>query len=85
MRVTKPSVKSMEFTREQMLEWFNKVQDDKHWKNPINKVITKPSSEELACLREAVVYYTGSMITVTEMKGNKIRVEADGYYLTIGA
>jgi hypothetical protein len=85
MRVTKPSVKSMEFTREQMLEWFNKVHDPENWKNPIDTVIDKPSSEDMVCISDAIGYFAGGGTQIIELPGNKIRVTAPGYYMLIGA
>ena len=70
------------YSQEQLLEAFNKVCDKKNWKNPIKAII---ESKDLDIVREAVIHFTGSIIDEIPMKSNKIRIYADGYYLTIGA
>ncbi len=64
---------------------FDEVKNQKHWKLPINKVISTPSTERRALIEEAVIYFTGSVPSFTAIRGGKVRVQADGYYAAIGA
>jgi hypothetical protein len=73
------------FTHEQLKVAFENVQDATDWKNPIDKIIDDPGAENLVCLREAVIYFTGSVPTITKAGEGKVHVKANGYYLTIGA
>jgi hypothetical protein len=67
---------------EQMDKAFKLVQNKEHWKNPINAVI---AAKDRDVVDEAIIYYTGSVGAFTPMKGGKLRVRADGYYIAIGA
>lgn len=64
---------------------FDSVKDSKDWKNPINKVLDNPTPKYLNLIDRAVIHFTGDGITVTPLKGGKVRVNAPGYYATIGA
>lgn len=77
-------VPGTKYTQEQLEAAFNKVKPDSHWKNPISKVIPMPTEEELDCIREAVIHFTGSIIT-TQNRGDHMHIYAPGYYRTIGA
>jgi len=61
---------------------FDLVCDKKNWKNPIRATVDKNAN--IAGIKEAIIFYTGSVPTITETKKG-YRVVADGYYLTIGA
>jgi len=61
---------------------FEQVQDRSNWKNPIDAII-RDTAKAVVC--EAIVFYTGSVPKVTELGGGMIRVQADGYYVAIGA
>lgn len=67
---------------EQMDAAFKKVQDNRNWKNPINAVIDA-GQEDITT--EAIIFYTGSIAQYTPAGKGKVRVEAAGYYLTIGS
>lgn len=73
------------FSQEQLTMAFNNVQNKEHWKNPIDCVIDNPGEENLACLREAIIHFTGSVPSIEKLKDGKIHVTAAGYYATIGA
>lgn len=60
---------------------FNLVADKANWKNPVDALID-PAQREI--VSDAVVHFTGSVPTFSPA-GDKLRVKADGYYLTIGA
>jgi hypothetical protein len=68
------------YTQEQLEAAFKLVQNKKHWKNPINATIENPGEEQVACIEEAVIHFTGSIPDVVTLKGGKIRVQAEGYY-----
>ena len=74
-----------EWTRRELLDLFNRSADRGNWKNPINRVVTLANDRELLGLREAIVFFTGSVPTLTAIGTNRYRVRATGYYRTIGA
>lgn len=57
------------------------VKDQKDCKAAVNKVIPHPGDRNLACLREAVTHFTGTLMCYNEEPGGKIRVQFDGYYM----
>ena len=68
---------------------FKRVEPKDHWKNPIDCVIDIASDRELHDIREAVIFFTGSVPMFTPRAGAKLpacryRVQADGYFRTIG-
>lgn len=63
---------------------FERVENKDHWKNPINVVLELTEADKLA-IREAVIFYTGSVPRFTLLTGSRYRVRAAGYYATIGA
>jgi hypothetical protein len=78
-----------EVTRREMREAFDKVANQANWKMPINATIPIDNDFDLLLVREAVIFFTGSVpeITVaTYVRPRcKYRVRAAGYYQTIGA
>ena len=68
----------MKFTREQLLEAFNKVQNKDHWKNPIDSFCSK---DEIEIVTEAIIYFTATEPTFKAVGINKLQVTAPGYYL----
>lgn len=67
---------------------FNRVVNKSNWKNPIDTIVTvQPLSGELDDIREAVIFYTGSVCKFSRGEGDRriVRVQAAGYYATIGA
>lgn len=68
------------YTREQLLEAFNRVQNAEHWKNPINATFTSNADESFRDLvSSAISYFTGTCAIWTQTSGNW-NVTADGYY-----
>jgi hypothetical protein len=69
---------------------FDAVANRANWKNPIDAVVSL-DSYTMAMVREAVVFFTGSVPTFELMTGTttsgmgRYRVKAAGYYRTIGA
>lgn len=55
---------------------------EQHWKGPIDTVL-RVSDEEL--LREAIVFYTGSVPTFRPIGEGYTRVTAKGYWQAVGA
>lgn len=65
---------------------FNRVVNKSNWKNPIDTIVTvQPLSGELDDIREAVIFYTGSVCKFSCEYRRIVRVQAAGYYATIGA
>lgn len=65
---------------------FELVRPPENWKFPINAVVKVPSPELLATIREAVIFYTGSVPTFIPIPGTEdVQVRAAGYYVAIGA
>lgn len=63
---------------------FDRVCDQKDWKLPINKTIDEPNEVEEIVLREAVIFFTGSVPTFTIISRGRVNVRALGYYEMIG-
>ena len=63
------------FTQEELKSAFEKVQAQ-DWKDPICKIVPM---ENLDCIRQAVIHYTGTVPTFAHMGGNRVAVEATGY------
>lgn len=61
---------------------FDLVRPAEHWKYPIDAVIP---ADQRASVEEAVAYFTGSTCTFRILPDKRLRVLAEGYYLTIGA
>ena len=76
---------SFMWTRLELSDLFRRVQPQEHWKNPIDAVATLANDRELLGLREAIIFYTGSVPTLASLGANQYRVRAAGYYATIGA
>jgi len=74
-----------QYTQEQMHQAFENVQDKTNWKNPIDCIIDDPGEENLECLRDAIIHFTGSIARINSVDEGKVRVQANGYYLAIGA
>lgn len=81
----KDAVVYMGYTRGQLAAAFDRVKDDTHWKNPINKVVEVLDEAEMALIDAAVVFYAGCGVTFTGTpEANVYRVRAPGYFMTIG-
>jgi len=70
---------------------FSAVANKENWKMPINAVVSL-NSETMAVMREAVIFFTGSVpkfkaigATTNKNGAGNYKVTAKGYYLTIGA
>lgn len=69
-------------TQERLKALFELVQNKNNWKFPIDAIV--PFGTNLKDLDAAIVHFTGSLATFTD-RPEGIRVQADGYYRTIGA
>lgn len=72
----------MAYTQEELETAFKKVQDKKHWKNPIKAFIDKADQ---MVVQEAIIHFTATVPTFTKInqgpnKG-KVLVQAEGYYM----
>jgi len=72
----------MTYTQEQLHTAFSKVQNTEHWKNPIDALIDASDKDVTT---EAIIHFTGSIPHYTKSRVNELRVQADGYYIAIGA
>jgi hypothetical protein len=64
---------------------FGKVADPVNWKMPTKSIIVS-SEVEAKHIREAVIYYTGSVPDVVKLDDNNFGISsATGYYAEIGA
>lgn len=71
------------YSRDELLQAFNKVCNKDNWKLPIDAMIER-SEEEI--IREAVIYFTGCEPSFQHVPGSgKSRVTAVGYYNAVGA
>lgn len=76
--LTKP-----EYTQEQLKEAFDTVCSKQHWKLPIDTTI---ENADLNLIEYAIIHFTGSVPTFTPIMGTAVvRVQADGYYIAVGA
>jgi hypothetical protein len=73
-------VSDLGYTRQQLNDAFKMVHDPDDWKAPINNVIPgHPVTKEK--VREAILFYTATNATFTELDDGRCRVEAAGYRL----
>lgn len=77
-------VGSLAWTRRELDALFSRAHGD-NWKERIDRVVVLKNDRELLGMREAVVFFTGSVPTFEAMGRNRYRVRAAGYYATIGA
>lgn len=68
---------------------FSGVRNAQNWKNPVDATV-EVNDREMAILREAVTFFTGSVPTFTVARGGRLprcryRVRAAGYYKEVGA
>src|SRR5262245_44728559 len=83
-------VNGRKVTRGELRDAFDRVADKANWKNPVDAVIDISGDAEMAMIREAVIFFTGSVPKFAPRKGAKLpgcryRVTARGYYLAVGA
>lgn len=76
------------FTLRELHEAFERVHDPVNWKLPVDAVIvTDPetSEREVAAVRAAVAWFTGSEADVRHRGNYQFSVRAAGYYAAVGA
>jgi len=66
------------YTQEQLDRAFDMVIPSTHWKDKINAVISQPFDQNL--IKEAVIHFTATVPTFTELKNGTVRVKALGYW-----
>jgi hypothetical protein len=80
---------SMEWTRKELASYFKQVENRENWKLAIDADVVLDNDRDLLGVREAVIFFTGSVPTMTPMRarGGRVtyRVQAAGYYVAIGA
>lgn len=77
-------------TRGELSAAFDRVANRDNWKDRIDVVVDVANDVELATIREAVVFFTGSVPTFEPrpgagLPGCRYRVRAAGYYAAVGA
>lgn len=82
----KPDAVYMGYTREELNAAFERVQNEKHWKDRINKVITIEDESEMRLINAAVIFFAGCGADFEKLREpNKYRVTAVGYWEAVGA
>jgi hypothetical protein len=71
-------------TQDELSAAFDLVKNSTHWKKPINARVAL-TDEQVDAVHEAVIHFTGSIATITNLPNGKRHVRAAGYYATIGA
>lgn len=75
--------------RDELLPYFNLVEDKNNWKMPIDAFVGPDAN--LSKIEEAIRFFTGSIPTVVkrysgaERKFIGYHITAEGYYLAIGS
>lgn len=80
-------------TRRELCAAFDRVADKANWKMPVDAIVEIATHAELATIRQAVIFFTGSVPTfkpvaiIRTLDGSvcRYRVVADGYYRAVGA
>lgn len=72
------------FTRRQLTEAFNRVENKENWKFPIDAVVTV-NFEELNMIKAAVVFFTGGVAKSRRRLAGVYHITAPGYYNSVGA
>lgn len=83
-------VGSMSFCRSELETLFNRVANRENWKLPVNSIVDVKDDRELTGLREAVIFFTGSVPKFEPRSGGSLpgcryRITAPGYYAAVGA
>jgi hypothetical protein len=74
------------YTRRELKEAFELVQDTQNWKNPINRMVPTCSGADLNLITSAVVFFAGCVPTFrVDRKTGCTIVKAAGYYAAVGA
>lgn len=72
-----------EYTHDQLSAALDLVRTPGDWKMPIDAVIPADADRDL--IDSAITYFTGSSAEFTELPGSRLRVQAAGYYRSIGS
>ena len=75
----------MKYSQEELKASFELVEDESHWKNPIDKTLGVKTMAELDCIVHAIIHFTASVPEITHIYGNVFRVKSVGYYAVVGA
>lgn len=75
------------YSRSELSAAFARVSPTPNWKTRIDEFVTlgPDADDEIMVIREAVIFYTGSVPTFTKVSESTCRVKAAGYYATIGS
>jgi hypothetical protein len=80
---------SFKWTHDELTAYFSAVADPTNWKKAVDATLRFENDRDLLGTRESVIFFTGSVPTITVEKfrhGRVVyRVRAAGYYQTIGA
>ncbi len=77
-------------TRAELSKAFDQVKNPTNWKMPVDARIPLVSDFDLLLVREAVIFFTGSVPEITPVllckpRAMVYRVTAAGYYVAVGA
>ena len=72
------------FTRRQLTEAFNRVENKENWKLPIDAVVTV-NFAELNAIKAAVIFFTGGAAKSKRRLAGVYHITAPGYYNSVGA
>tara|TARA_Y100000296_G_C5134174_1_gene237250 strand:+ start:621 stop:881 length:261 start_codon:yes stop_codon:yes gene_type:complete len=70
------------YTHGQLKEAFGKVHNQDNWKLPIDELCKKSETD---VVKEAIIYFTGSIPNFANFDDEHVNVTAIGYYEAIGA
>lgn len=79
---------AVDVTRAIALAAFNAVAPRDNWKGRIDVVLARSTVRDLGgveVIREAVIFFTGSVPTIDDLDAGTVRVRAAGYYAAVGA
>jgi len=71
------------WSRAELKAAFDLVANRSHWKNPIRRTV--PAGTDLELVREAVIFYTGSVPEFSTKPDGSTLVVAIGYFAAVGA
>lgn len=77
--------RGFEYTRGEFRRLFDLVSPKGDWKGAIDALVDPGPDRYRHGLRQAVIFYTGSVPKITITPQGKFRVVAAGYYASVGA
>ena len=72
------------YSRAELDAAFDLVKNGSHWKGRINRRF-RCEPDEVGCVEAAVVFFTGSVLEVDPLGGDRYHGRASGYWEAVGA